>query len=161
MVKWEELPYAECTWETREDINDDAKIEEFIKWNKVPPPPPGRPESKSHTNLAQGLNYANGNELRSYQLEGLNWLIYNWYQRRGSILADEMGLGKTIQAVSFLHYLREREHIPGPFMVACNLSTLEHWYREIREWTDLNVVVYYGSREDRAVIREHEFFFKV
>jgi SNF2 family DNA or RNA helicase len=111
--------------------------------------------------LAQGLNYANGNELRSYQLEGLNWLIYNWYQRRGSILADEMGLGKTIQAVSFLHYLREREHIPGPFMVACNLSTLEHWYREIREWTDLNVVVYYGSREDRAVIREHEFFFKV
>jgi hypothetical protein len=160
MVKWEELPYSECTWESREDINDDVKIAEFFKWNKVPHPPPGRPESKSHTNLAQGLNYANGNELRSYQLEGLNWLIYNWYQRRGSILADEMGLGKTIQAVSFLHYLREREHIPGPFMVACNLSTLEHWYREIREWTDLNVVVYYGSREDRAVIREHEFFFK-
>jgi SNF2 family DNA or RNA helicase len=160
MVKWEELPYAECTWESREDIRDDAKVEEFMKWNKVPPQPPSRPESKSHTNLAQGLNYCNGNELRSYQLEGLNWLIYNWYQRRGSILADEMGLGKTIQAVSFLHYLREREHIPGPFMIACNLSTLEHWYREIREWTDLNVVMYYGSREDRAVIREHEFFFK-
>ncbi len=160
MVKWEELPYAECTWESRADINDDAMIESFNKWNKVPPPPPSRPESKSHANLAQGLNYCNGNELRTYQLEGLNWLIYNWYQRRGSILADEMGLGKTIQAVSFLHYLREREHIPGPFMVACNLSTLEHWYREIREWTDLNVVVYYGSRDDRAVIREHEFFFK-
>ena len=62
--------------------------------------------------------------------------------------------------MSLIHYLSEREHIPGPYMVACNLSTLEHWYREIREWTELNVVMYYGSREDRAVIREHEFFFK-
>lgn len=160
MCKWEELPYSESTWELRKDINDDKVIEEYFKWSKVPPPPPTRPSAKDHSNLAEGLKYCNENELRSYQLEGLNWLIYNWYQRRGSILADEMGLGKTIQAVSFLHYLREKEGIPGPFMIACNLSTLEHWYREVREWTDLNVVMYYGTREDRAVIREHEFFFK-
>ena len=28
--------------------------------------------------------------LRVYQLEGLEWLSFNWYQRRGSILADEV-----------------------------------------------------------------------
>jgi hypothetical protein len=31
---------------------------------------------------------------------------------------------------------------------------------QVRQWTELNVVMYYGSREDRMVIREHEFYFK-
>lgn len=35
--------------------------------------------------------------LRAYQLEGVNWLLWNWWNRRSCILADEMGLGKTIQ----------------------------------------------------------------
>ena len=29
-------------------------------------------------------------KLRSYQLEGVNWLLWNWYNRRSCILADEM-----------------------------------------------------------------------
>jgi SNF2 family DNA or RNA helicase len=32
-------------------------------------------------------------KLRAYQLEGVNWLLWNWYNRRSCILADEMGLG--------------------------------------------------------------------
>jgi len=31
--------------------------------------------------------------LRGYQLEGVNWLLWNWWNRRSCILADEMGLG--------------------------------------------------------------------
>ena len=46
--------------------------------------------------------YKNGNRLRPYQLEGLNWLLFCWYTRQNCILADEMGLGKTIQAISLL-----------------------------------------------------------
>ena len=34
-------------------------------------------------------------KLRGYQLEGVNWLLWNWYNRRSCILADEMGLGKV------------------------------------------------------------------
>ena len=41
--------------------------------------------------------YRNANVLRSYQLEGLNWILRCYYQRRSCILADEMGLGKTVQ----------------------------------------------------------------
>jgi SNF2 family DNA or RNA helicase len=33
-----------------------------------------------------------GFTLRSYQLEGVNWLLFNWWNRRSPILADEMGL---------------------------------------------------------------------
>lgn len=34
-----------------------------------------------------------GFRLRSYQLEGVNWLLFNWWNKRSCILADEMGLG--------------------------------------------------------------------
>jgi len=37
----------------------------------------------------------NGNaglQLRSYQLEGVNWLLFNWWNRRSCILADEVRL---------------------------------------------------------------------
>ena len=45
----------------------------------------------------QTIELRNGVVLRPYQVEGVNWLIFSWYQRRNCILADEMGLGKTLQ----------------------------------------------------------------
>jgi SNF2 family DNA or RNA helicase len=36
--------------------------------------------------------FKNENTLHSYQLEGLNWLTYCWYNNQNSILADEMGI---------------------------------------------------------------------
>ena len=39
--------------------------------------------------------YKNGNRLRDYQVDGVNWLASTWYKRHSCILADEMGLGKT------------------------------------------------------------------
>ena len=41
--------------------------------------------------------FKGGRTLRSYQLEGLNWLLFSRHAGRNCILADEMGLGKTIQ----------------------------------------------------------------
>ena len=40
--------------------------------------------------------YRSGGTLRDYQVEGLNWLLRCWYNKRSSILADEMGLGREI-----------------------------------------------------------------
>jgi SNF2 family DNA or RNA helicase len=34
--------------------------------------------------------YKGGNQLLDYQLEGLNWMVFNYYNRRSCILADEM-----------------------------------------------------------------------
>eukprot|EP00961_Rhodomonas_salina_P200961 2711070-Rhodomonas_salina.1 len=53
-----------------------------------------------------------------FQREGVNWLVFNWLQRRGSILADEMGLGKTVQTV------RVREQCQRVGLTACR-SALE------------------------------------
>ena len=59
----------------------------------------------------QSPTFLNGNELRSYQLEGLNWLSYCWHQGHGSILADEMGLGKTVPPAVARYRASTR---PGP-----------------------------------------------
>ena len=104
--------------------------------------------------------YKNDNTLRAYQLEGLNWLTYCWYLKQNSILADEMGLGKTVQSTALLNHLFTRENIQGPFLIVTPLSTIGNWEREIKTWTDMNVVVYHGSTVARNLIVETEFTYR-
>jgi hypothetical protein len=40
LVKWAGLGYEHCTWETQEDINDDAIIAEFRRLEGVTPEEP-------------------------------------------------------------------------------------------------------------------------
>ena len=71
-----------------------------------------------------------------------------------------MGLGKTIQTASFINLLAEKMFYRGPFLVCAPLSTIPHWQREFEGWTNLNTIVYYGSAEDRKIIRENEFSYE-
>jgi SNF2 family DNA or RNA helicase len=170
LVKWRDLSYVDCTWEWEDDVTDDRKIAAFHRYNH-PPILNGahpamfedvRPEPTSWAKYQESPVYNNQNTLRSYQLEGLNWLVFCWYNRRNCILADEMGLGKTVQATSILEHLRQREHIRGPFLVIAPLATLGNWKREIETWTSMNCVVYHdseGGADIRAFIREHEFYY--
>ena len=105
--------------------------------------------------------FKGGKRLRSYQLEGLNWLVFSWYHKRNCVLADEMGLGKTIQSISFFNHIRTRELVPFPCLVVAPLSTLQHWRREVEDWTELNPVVYHtqGGESARRVIRAREFYY--
>uniref|UniRef100_A0A8C3TFD1 Chromodomain helicase DNA binding protein 9 n=1 Tax=Chelydra serpentina TaxID=8475 RepID=A0A8C3TFD1_CHESE len=151
LVKWCSLPYEDSTWELKEDV-DQAKIEEFEQLQDRPPP-------NSWKKIEQSREYKNGNQLREYQLEGLNWLLFNWYNRRNCILADEMGLGKTIQSITFLYEIL-LTGIRGPFLIIAPLSTITNWEREFRTWTDLNVVVYHGSMVSRQMIQQYEMYFR-
>lgn len=40
--------------------------------------------------------------LRSYQLEGVKWLVRLYHNQLGACLADDMGLGKTLQTIAAL-----------------------------------------------------------
>ncbi|KAI9688067.1 MAG: hypothetical protein M1822_001572 [Bathelium mastoideum] len=95
-----------------------------------------------------------GGVMRGYQLEGLEWLISLYENGLNGILADEMGLGKTIQTIAFLAFLREKRSF-GPFLIAAPLSTTSNWVDEFRRWTpDIPVVLYHGSKQERADIRQ-------
>ena len=99
-----------------------------------------------------------GGKLMDYQLEGINWLYYQWFRRQNAILADEMGLGKTIQIIGFLTTLKE-EHGCWPILVVVPNSTCPNWRREIKQWAPgLRVVTYYGSAEARKLASKHELF---
>ena len=58
----------------------------------------------------------------AYQMEGLNWLYYQWFKRKIVILADEMGLGKTIQVIDFLAALKQL-HGRWPFLTVFKRSS--------------------------------------
>uniref|UniRef100_A0A8B9J0X9 DNA helicase n=1 Tax=Amazona collaria TaxID=241587 RepID=A0A8B9J0X9_9PSIT len=160
LVKWCSLPYEDSTWELKEDV-DQAKIEEFEQLQASRPDSRrlDRPPPNSWKKIEHSREYKNGNQLREYQLEGLNWLLFNWYNRRNCILADEMGLGKTIQSITFLYEIL-LAGIRGPFLIIAPLSTIANWEREFRTWTDLNVVVYHGSMISRQMIQQYEMYFR-
>ncbi|XP_051950016.1 SWI/SNF-related matrix-associated actin-dependent regulator of chromatin subfamily A containing DEAD/H box 1A [Xyrauchen texanus] len=93
-------------------------------------------------------------KLQPYQLIGLKWLILLHQHKLSGILADEMGLGKTIQAIAFLAHLYEKG-ITGPHLITVPSSTLDNWVRELGLWCpSLKVLVYYGSVEDRKILRQ-------
>ena len=99
-----------------------------------------------------------GGEVMEYQLEGINWLYYQWFRKQNAILADEMGLGKTIQIIGFLTTLTQR-HTCFPFLVVVPNSTCPNWRREIQKWApSLRVVTYYGSSESRKLAQKYELF---
>jgi len=103
-----------------------------------------------------------GFRLRSYQLEGVNWLLFNWWNKRSCILADEMGLGKTIQSMCFLRSLQDNPTtgIRGPFLIVAPLSLIGQWQSEAKTWApDLNVVLYHGSADARDFLVKQDFYY--
>ena len=132
----------------------------YRRFNALPPKsawrPGPRPAPSTWRKHAESPVYKNDNILRSYQLDGLNWLTYCWYNRRSSMLADEMGLGKTAQTVVTIQHLVD-VGFRGPFLIVAPLSTLPHWQREFEGWTDLNVVLNHGDVESRRIIRQYEW----
>uniref|UniRef100_A0AAQ4PVP2 Chromodomain helicase DNA binding protein 7 n=1 Tax=Gasterosteus aculeatus aculeatus TaxID=481459 RepID=A0AAQ4PVP2_GASAC len=160
LVKWCSLPYEDSTWELKADI-DQSKIEEYERIAARTPNTTrmDRPPAADWKQLEGSRDYKNSNALREYQLEGLNWLTFNWYNSRNCILADEMGLGKTIQSITFL-YEMFMKGIEGPFLVIAPLSTIPNWEREFRTWTELNAVVYHGSQASRKTIQAYEMYYR-
>ena len=102
-VKWMGLNYGQSTWEDAANV-DDFKVREFVRFNRVPHNVEDKPfpDASEWRKLKSSPKFKNGNELRAWQIEGVSWLLYNWYSRRGCIMADEMGLGKTVQTVATL-----------------------------------------------------------
>uniref|UniRef100_A0A8C2KJ73 Chromodomain helicase DNA binding protein 6 n=1 Tax=Cyprinus carpio TaxID=7962 RepID=A0A8C2KJ73_CYPCA len=157
LVKWCSLSYEESTWELQEDV-DPVKIREFEDLNATSLILiQERPLPEQWQKLEKSREYRNGNQLREYQLEGMNWLLFNWYNRKNCILADEMGLGKTIQSITFLYEIFLMS-LRGPFLIIAPLSTITNWEREFRTWTEMNAIVYHGSQISRQMIQQYEMY---
>lgn len=135
-------------------------------------------DSTIFTRLSKQPTTIVGGTLRSYQLEGLNWLIRLNENYVNGILADEMGLGtpiveptfphrlcifneylwstgKTLQTISLLAYICESTGVAGPHIVVVPKTTISNWMREFDRWcggekkSPFRVVKLIGDKETR------------
>lgn len=87
--------------------------------------------------------------LRPYQESGFHWLNFLSEVGWGGILADDMGLGKTIQALSFLHYLKQKNGNLKA-LVACPTTLMFNWENEIKKFTpSLTYHIHHGAQRTR------------
>jgi len=90
--------------------------------------------------------------LRPYQSSGFHWLNYLSEVHWGGILADDMGLGKTIQALSFLHHLREKNGVLKA-LVVCPTTLMYNWENEIKKFTpSLTYYIHHGGTRTRETL---------
>nr|WP_223254403.1 DEAD/DEAH box helicase [Bacillus sp. HNG] len=82
-------------------------------------------------------------ELRPYQQQGVDWLLFLRKFGFGACLADDMGLGKTIQMIAY--FLAVKENGAKPALIICPTSVLGNWQKELEKFgPDLRVHLHYG-----------------
>ena len=125
-VKWRGLGYGECTWEIWSEVaNEELLIAQCrakeVEVDSIALERANKNEkcqrSKDSLSVNDRLNLLSGKSLdredipvrdvvlRDYQLQGINWLLFQWTQGRSCLLADEMGLGMSCQSVlhTYIH----------------------------------------------------------
>ncbi|MET4560612.1 SNF2 family DNA or RNA helicase [Lysinibacillus parviboronicapiens] len=88
-------------------------------------------------------------ELRPYQQEGFEWLIFMREQGFGACLADDMGLGKTVQLISYLLHVNETIESPMPSIIICPTSVLGNWQKELARFAP-SLIVHTHYQANRA-----------
>ncbi|OAK96166.1 hypothetical protein IQ06DRAFT_296950 [Phaeosphaeriaceae sp. SRC1lsM3a] len=174
LIKYKGLGYEDAVWENVPTSEDGDRWLDFVtayndwvagRYIRYPKQGP----LKARLEKIRSLPFAKlekqkqpdnlvGGELMKYQIEGLNWLYYQWYSQKNGILADEMGLGKTIQVIAFMATLVQ-EHNCFPFLIVVPNSTAANWRREIKQWVpSLRVVAYFGSAQARDMAYKYEMY---
>jgi len=174
-VKYKGLGYEDAIWEKPPSYSDTERFmdfkeayEDFVKkrYMSIPPQSTLRRalvharSQDFETKLIKKTQPAimTGGQMMQYQLEGHNWLYYQWYRQHNAILADEMGLGKTIQLIALIATLIQ-QYKCWPFLVVVPNSTCPNWRREIKKWIpSIRAVCYYGSSASRKLMHDYELF---
>ncbi|KAK1468954.1 SNF2 family domain-containing protein [Colletotrichum melonis] len=116
-------------------------------------------KDKEFVKLAQQPPGLRRGKLMEYQIEGVNWMLWNYHSEKNAILADEMGLGKTVQVVGLISTLVHGDPKCWPFLVVVPNSTCPNWRREIKQWApDLRVVTYHGGKQAQELAYKYELF---
>ncbi|KAJ2391461.1 hypothetical protein GGI05_002937, partial [Coemansia sp. RSA 2603] len=104
--------------------------------------------------------YLRGGTMFDYQIDGVNWLLYQRNCNKAAILADDPGLGKTIQTIAFLsaiYYSTVPEGLRDlsaaksnlgtfPFLLIVPVTLVENWMAEFRKWAPFLAVTTLSGR---------------
>ncbi|KAI8849170.1 P-loop containing nucleoside triphosphate hydrolase protein [Chytridium lagenaria] len=168
LIQWKSQPLEKSTWEDIEEVSPipetllaeynyrlrvDARASEpkvqkqLERWRQRP-----------FQEFTEQPKHIAGGTLKDYQLEGINWMMYNLHNGSNSILADDMGLGKTVQVAAFLaHAFHEFSLFPA--LIVVPNATIANWMRELEKWAPKLVCVEYrGCEAQRNVMENHIMF---
>ena len=88
-------------------------------------------------------------ELRSYQVDGVKWLLTLYKYSLGGILADDMGLGKTIETIAFINAIKNDK----PILIVSPKSLVFNWISEFNKFAkDIPVYGIIGTVEERKKV---------
>ena len=100
------------------------------------------------TPVPQGLKAT----LRSYQMQGYQWLTRLARLGFGGILADDMGLGKTLQTIAYLLHQHE-ENPRARSIIVMPTSLIYNWEAELNRFApSLNYRIIVGSKKEREAL---------
>jgi len=86
-------------------------------------------------------------QLRHYQQDGLNWLMFLREYGLGGILADDMGLGKTLQTLACIQSEKSSGRLTAPALVICPTTLIANWLAEAKKFTPgLKCLAIHGNR---------------
>lgn len=96
--------------------------------------------------------------LRSYQIQGFQWLKTLAHYGFGGVLADDMGLGKTLQSITYI--LSEVAHLKETkrrVLIVCPSSLTYNWLQELKTFAPaVSALVIDGpQKRRRALLKEH------
>lgn len=175
-VKFQGLPYTEVVWDQPPSKDSGAPYAAFeAAYNDyiegVYFPYVSDQKMAERVKQFRGLNFERECELHeqpkslkqgnlmAYQLEGVNWMLWNFHQSLNVILADEMGLGKTVQVVALITALVHDKPNCWPFLIVVPNSTCPNWRRELKNWApELRVCTYHGGKAAQDLAYRHEMF---
>ena len=90
--------------------------------------------------------------LRSYQMQGYQWLTRLARLGFGGILADDMGLGKTLQTIAYLLHQHE-ENPKARSIIVMPTSLIYNWESELNRFAPtLNYRIIVGSKKEREAL---------
>ncbi|ORZ02135.1 hypothetical protein BCR43DRAFT_481067 [Syncephalastrum racemosum] len=173
---YEGLSYDEAAWDLPPERSSSyfsaykRAFQTLIRSHELEPPNPKAIERKiclvrsgaqessyALRELKQQPEFIANGQLMGHQMEGLNWLLYQWEQGKPCILADDMGLGKTVQIISYISVLVNRYNI-FPFLIIVPNATAGNWFREITKWApELVAVRMSGGKTGRDLAKKEAF----
>ena len=103
LCQWQGLPYAEVTWESAADVERIGAMPavEAFRVREAAAVVPQRSVDAARRAFAESGERAfseqpdylkGGGQLRDYQLEGLNWMVYNWARNVNGMTASFFSL---------------------------------------------------------------------
>ncbi len=94
-------------------------------------------------------------DLRPYQKNGVDWLLFLHHNHLSGLLADEMGLGKTVQTLAFFSKITSHK----PILIVVPTSLVFNWKKEWGQFVlDKTLYVHEGSKRttELAVLQKQQ-----